>query len=130
MRFVTEAELKNLPSLSREQLDGLEYGVVKVEDDGSILIYNRYESLLANMPVASAEGRNFFTQVAPCTDNRLFFGRFTEGVLAGTLDLTFAYNFTYKMRPTTVDVQIYRDAATKTNWLLIKKKLNTPRCSA
>jgi photoactive yellow protein len=65
-------------------------------------------------------GRNFFTQVAPCTNNRLFRGRFKKGVRRGELDETFTYTYTYKMRPTLVDVHLYRDEAGN-NWITVQK---------
>ena len=76
---------------------------------------------LANIQPADAEGKSFFTQVAPCTNNNLFFGSFKKGVQDGELNVLFPYTFTYRMRPTNVKVHIYRDAATRTNWVLVKK---------
>ena len=114
--------LYNLGHLSRDQADGANFGIVKVDDQGQILLYNKYESELAGVPVASAEGKNFFTQVAICTNNRLFFGEFKDGVTSGHLDASFNYVFTYKMKPTNVMIQLYRDQASSTNWIFVKKK--------
>ena len=114
--------LYNLGYLSRDQADAAQFGIVKVDDQGQILLYNRYESELAGFPVASAEGKNFFTQVAICTNNRLFFGKFKDGVASGHLDVSFNYVFTYKMKPTNVIIQLYRDQASSTNWIFVKKK--------
>lgn len=114
--------LYNLGYLSRDQADAANFGIVKVDDQGQILLYNRYESELAGVPVASAEGKNFFTQVAICTNNRLFFGKFKDGVASGHLDVSFNYVFTYKMKPTNVIIQLYRDQASSTNWIFVKKK--------
>ena len=72
--FISQDELRSLPSMSRAQLDALGYGAVKVDDAGVIELYNRYEAELANIQPADAEGKSFFTQVAPCTNNNLFFG--------------------------------------------------------
>ncbi|HRG75923.1 MAG TPA: photoactive yellow protein [Leptospiraceae bacterium] len=114
--------LYNLGHLSRDQADNANFGIVKVDDQGQILLYNKYESDLAGVSVASAEGNNFFTQVAICTNNRLFFGKFKDGVTSGHLDASFNYVFTYKMKPTNVMIQLYRDQATSTNWIFVKKK--------
>ena len=114
--------LYNLGHLSRDQADNANFGIVKVDDQGQILLYNKYESDLAGVSVASAEGKNFFTQVAICTNNRLFFGIFKDGVTSGHLDASFNYVFTYKMKPTNVMIQLYRDQATSTNWIFVKKK--------
>ncbi len=114
--------LYNLGYLSRDQADAANFGIVKVDDQGQILLYNRYESELAGVPVATAEGKNFFTQVAICTNNRLFYGKFKDGVASGHLDVSFNYVFTYKMKPTNVIIQLYRDQASSTNWIFVKKK--------
>ena len=114
--------LPHLAAMSREQLNALDFGVVKVSATGIIEIYNRYESELACVPPAKAEGKNFFTQVAPCTNNRLILGRFKEGVEVGSMDVSIPYTFTYKMRPTNVKIHLYHDEASKTNWVVVHKR--------
>jgi photoactive yellow protein len=114
--------INNIAYLTREAADSKDFGIVKVDDTGIIQLYNKYESELAGVPVANAEGRNFFTQVAICTNNRLFYGKFKDGVLKKQLDATFYYVFTYKMKPTNVVIKLYRDPNTQTNWIFIKKR--------
>jgi photoactive yellow protein len=97
------------------------FGIVRLADDGTVEFYNRYESNLSGVAPSDAVGQNFFTRLAPCSNNQLFWGRFKEGVEAGTLDERFSYTFTYKVRPTLVDVRLYRDEAGH-NWVLIHKR--------
>ncbi len=120
MSFVSSNLLDNL-GRDRELADDEGCGVVQVDDAGTILLFNKYESEMTGIDSSFAEGRNFFTQVAPCANNRLFFGRFKDGVAKGALDERFKYTFTYKMRPTPVDVHLYRDEASATNWLFLKR---------
>jgi photoactive yellow protein len=122
--FKTEVAdiLGSLNSLSRDSADARDFGIVKVDESGVIQLYNKYESDLAGVPIANAEGKNFFTQVAICTNNRLFYGKFKEGVGKGSLDSTFYYVFTYKMKPTNVVIRLYRDQNSGTNWIFIKKR--------
>jgi len=101
-------------------IDKLNFGVIKVDDEGEVEFFSKYESDLSGVAKEQAEGRNFFTQVAPCTNNRLFRGRFKKGVRRGELDETFTYTYTYKMRPTLVDVHLYRDAEGN-NWIMVQK---------
>ncbi len=122
MSFVSTDILTKLPTMTRGQIDALDFGVVKVDDSGTILIYNRYEAELACVSPSHAESKNFFTQIAPCTNNRLVYGKFKEGLTAGKLDVNIAYTFTYKMKPTNVAIHLYRDSVTKTNWVLVKKR--------
>jgi photoactive yellow protein len=119
--FVTEDILRRLPSMSRAEVDAQDFGIVKVDDNGNITLYNRYEADLASVEPSAAEGKSFFTQIAPCTNNTLFFGNFKRGVKEGKLNALFPYTFTYRMRPTNVKVHMYRDANTRTNWVLVKK---------
>lgn len=103
-----------------DQLDNAPFGIIKVDDEGEVEFFNQYESELSGMDPEEVLGRNFFTQVAPCTNNRLFRGRFKKGVRRGELDETFTYTYTYKMRPTLVDVHMYRDEAGN-NWITVQK---------
>ncbi len=121
MSFVKPEILRDIPYMSRTQLDALEFGCVRVDDGGSVQMYNKYESELANVDPADAIGRNFFRELAPCTNNRLVFGRFKDGVAAGKLDAVVTYAFTYKMRPTLVNIHLFRDPQTKTNWVMVKR---------
>ena len=103
-----------------QELNAVQFGIIEVDDDGVVQFFNQYESDLSGVEPSEAEGRNFFTQVAPCTNNRLFRGRFRKGVRRGEMDETFTYTYTYKMRPTLVEVHLYRDEANN-NWIMVEK---------
>ena len=120
MSFVGSDLLAKLPNLSKEEADRLDYGVVKVSDEGKIEIYNKYEADMAGVAPSMAMGKNFFTEIAPCTNNRLVFGKFKKGVESGSLDHQLAYTFTYKMKPTNVDIHMLRDGGS--NWIFVKAK--------
>lgn len=121
MSFVDRSLLENLGSFDRAQADASSFGVVKLDGEGKVLLYNRWESELAGVPVEQAEGKNFFREVAPCTNNRLVFGRFKKGVEQRELDVEFKYTFTYKMKPTNVVIRLYHDPASATNWVFVAK---------
>ncbi|MEF8816696.1 MAG: PAS domain-containing protein [Salinibacter sp.] len=103
------------------ELDAAPFGIIQIDDAGVVQFYNRYESNLSGVDPEDAVGTNFFTELAPCSNNPLFLGRFKDGVREGELDEYFTYTFTYKMRPTLVDVHLYRDTAGN-NWILIQKR--------
>jgi photoactive yellow protein len=119
--FVPENILQKLATLRRAEADEQDFGIVKVDDAGVIQLYNKYESELAGIEPKDAEGKNFFTQVAPCTNNRLFYGRFKDGVAGDNLNVALPYTFTYKMRPTNVKIHLLRDKPSKTNWVFVKR---------
>ncbi|MCX8000611.1 MAG: photoactive yellow protein, partial [Leptospiraceae bacterium] len=84
--FVDKTLLERLNFLSAAEADTYPFGIIKVSDEGIIEIYNRYESELAGVPIQNAVGKNFFTQVAICTNNKLFYGRFKEGIIKKDLN--------------------------------------------
>ncbi len=119
MSFVPQAVIDSIAQLTRTQADAQPFGVVQVTDEGVVKLYNRWESELAGVAVSAAEGRNFFSQVAPCTNNRLVFGKFKDGVQKGHLDAEFNYTFTYKMKPTNVALRLFHHAPSATNWVFV-----------
>jgi photoactive yellow protein len=119
MSFVPPQFLAQLHAVDRPLADAQPFGIVQVDDTGVIRLYNRWESEMAGVPVSAAEGRNFFTQVAPCTNNRLVYGRFRDGVAKGELDEEFNYTFTYKMKPTNVQIRLVRHVPSRTNWVFV-----------
>lgn len=112
-----------LPRMSRAEIDALHVGVVQLDDDGVVLLYSRREEQFSGISTESAMGRNFFTEVAPCTNNRLIYQPFRDGVARNHLDLTIEYTFSVQMPPTNVQLHMYRDGATRTNWLIVDPEL-------
>lgn len=87
-----------ISKLSPEALDDLPYGLLTVDAEGSVVFYNDTESRLAGFPKDRVLGRNFFREVAPCTQVREFEGRFHElvrdpvGVRVQSFDFVFAFD--------------------------------------
>jgi photoactive yellow protein len=121
LTFDAEGVGERLRKASPEALNEADFGIIRLDDEGIVEFYNRYESELSGVPPSEAIGKNFFTHLAPCSNNQLFQGRFEEGVRKSRLDERFTYTFTYKMRPTLVDVRLYRDEAGQ-NWVMIHKR--------
>jgi photoactive yellow protein len=118
--FVPAEVLAATGVLSRQEVDALSFGAVQCDDTGRVLLYNRAQAAFANLESSRVEGRNFFTQVAPCSNNVLFHGEFKRGVASNCLNKTFAYVFTYRMKPTPVQIHLYRDPTSRTNWIFIR----------
>jgi photoactive yellow protein len=59
---------------------------------------------------------NFFTDVAPCTNNYLVAGRFDE---PGALDERLDYVFTFRMKPTPVRLRLMRDEGADRQFLAV-----------
>lgn len=114
--------MAKLSTLTQEEADAFDIGIVEVDDNGSIKLYNTYESELVGVQKDHAIGKNFFTTIAPCTNNRLFLGAFKGGVQSNSLDKEFNYTFTYKVKPTPVTIHLYRDASSNRNYIFVKKR--------
>jgi len=120
--FVPAETLEQLPTIDRARADQLPFGLVKVDDEGKIQLYNKYESQLSGLAPGDVEGKNFFTQVAPCTNNDIFYGSFRKGVRENDLNMLFLYTFTYKMAPTNVKVHLYRHPSSGENFVLVQRR--------
>ncbi len=80
---------QTIDSIGEKELDSLPYGVIQIDAQGTVLRYNAYEEGLSGLTRQKVVGKNFFKQIAPCTDMQEFYGRFREGVAAGELALHF-----------------------------------------
>jgi photoactive yellow protein len=120
--FVPASVLENLGSLSAAQADSFNFGVVKLDEKGQILLYSKFNyDHFAYSNSKNVIGRNYFTEVAPCSNNFLFSGRFLRGVEMGVLNQVFDYVFTYKIEPVKVRIHLFHDKKSGTNWIFVKK---------
>lgn len=120
-QFVPDDVLANLANLTRADADACDFGIIQVDDSSRVLLYNQYQGNLANMTASQVEGRSFFGEIAPCTNTSLFAGIFKKGVAANNLNVMFPYVFNYKLQPTPVNIHLYRDNATRTNWIFVQR---------
>jgi photoactive yellow protein len=109
-----------LDELTPRQLDVLPFGAIQLDRAGMILKYNDYESRLARVNKGDAIGKNFFTDVAPCTKVKEFYGRFQEGVANKELFQKFRYRFAFKSGPRDVTVTLFYSDITHTIWVFIR----------
>ncbi|MBC7609690.1 MAG: PAS domain-containing protein [Polaromonas sp.] len=84
----------------------LPFGMVKMDLTGKILEYNMAEAELTGTDPAWALGKNFFHEVATCTNTPAFYGKFVEGVKKGFLNAVFNYSFTHCEIPIRVRVHM------------------------
>ena len=68
--------LEAADGMRAEALDAVPYGLIQLDATGRILAYNATEARLASVPQATALGKAFFTEVAPCCKVPAFHGRF------------------------------------------------------
>ena len=98
-------ELK-LERLEGVDIDCLPFGVVEVDSRGVVRQYNAAESAISGLDRDQVLGRNFFTEVAPCTAMPRLYGRFLRGVRDGSCDFSLRLVFNFKMAPRRVHMRI------------------------
>jgi photoactive yellow protein len=111
--------LDAVDTMGPEELDRLPYGMIQLDRTGRILNYNAVESKLASLRKEDAIGKQFFTEIAPCTKVQEFYGRFKEGVIREALDTSFRFHFAFKQSPRDVTVRLLYSKRTRTVWVLI-----------
>jgi photoactive yellow protein len=111
--------LEAADQMTAAELDHLPYGMIQLDSTGRILNYNAVESRLASLRQDQAIGKQFFTEIAPCTRVQEFYGRFKEGVIREALDTSFHFHFAFKQNPRDVTVRLLYSKRTRTVWVLI-----------
>jgi photoactive yellow protein len=105
-RFIfNEEEVLAMISLGHtEALNRVAFGVVHLNEAGTIVGYSRQESELSGLRPEDVIGRNFFDEVAPCTNKADFRSHFA-GVISGQREFAVVY-YTFPFRPQPVPVQV------------------------
>jgi chemotaxis family two-component system sensor kinase Cph1 len=106
----------SLENMTAAEQDALPYGLIQLGRDGTVLTYNASESRLAQRDPARVIGRNFFTEVAPCTRARIFETQFQSGMQLRKLDCEFDYLFAFK-EPRRVLIRMKYSPATDSCWV-------------
>jgi photoactive yellow protein len=105
--------------IPEESKDRLPFGLIKLDKLGKILEYNMAQASLAGISAKEAIGKNFFLDLAVCTQRPEFFGKFKEGVDRGILNTVFEFTFDLRMTPTRVRVHMV--LVQQSVFLMVKK---------
>jgi photoactive yellow protein len=116
---LSEGKLDSIGRMNAEELDELPFGAIQLDADGTIITYNRKESEISGRARDRVLGRNFFTEVAPCTNVQQFAGRFREGIAAKNLNAVFPYRFDFEMEPRDVTITLFYSSASGTAWVFV-----------
>lgn len=110
-----------MTKLDRNEIANLPYGGVELDRNGTILFYNQAEADICSRDSRGMAGKNFFREVAPCTNRPEFRGRFDE-IVAGTKSMAmFDYTFDYNMKPTRVSIQMKKSIQGDSVWIFVKR---------
>lgn len=121
---------RDIDALSDSELDRLSFGVICLDELGTILRYNLAESRMARLDRNQVVGKDFFTEVAPCTRGPAFEGRFRAYVAGEAIEdiVRFDYLFDFKFGAQEVSIEIVRARAAPRYYLLVnRRKVLGPR---
>ncbi len=118
--------LQSADEMSPVELDQLPYGMIQLDGTGRILRFNAVESRLSSLPQQQQIGKQFFTEVAPCTKVQEFYGRFKEGVTREALDTSFQFHFAFKQNPRDVTVRLFYSKRTRSVWVMVSDREGNP----
>ena len=121
VKFGQEDIANTLSKMSDKDLDGLAFGAIQLDKNGTILQYNAAEGDITGRDPEEVKGKNFFREVAPCTNTDEFYGKFRKGVEAGDLNTLFEYTFDYNMMPTKVKVHMKKALSGDGYWVFVKR---------
>jgi photoactive yellow protein len=110
-----------LAKMNDTQLNQLAFGAVEVDATGKILKYNAAEGAITGRDPKAVIGKNFFKEVAPCTNRPEFKGVFDAGVKQGKFSSLFEYVFDNKMNATKVQVHMKSAISGTSFWIFVKR---------
>ncbi len=115
-QFGDPALLDALETAPLSDIDQLGFGLIVMDREGAVLGYNQRESKLSGLPATGVTGRNFFTEVGPCTNNHLVAQRFAGH---DELDEQLDYVFTFRMAPAPVRLRLLARAGSPRQYLAV-----------
>jgi len=110
-----------LSKMNDAQLNKLAFGNVERDANGKILKYNAVEGAIAGRDPKAVIGKNFFTEVTPCTHRPEFKVVFDASVCAKNLKTLFEYAFDHQIRPTKAAIHMKRAISGDTCWMFVKR---------
>jgi len=124
---------QDLTQLSAAEFDAMPFGMIRLNRQGVVKVYNQWEATLARRNAQEVIGKNFFTDVAPCTNVAEFRGKLEELFQSPTKTHIFDYNFAFPWGVRRVRVRFVVESADEC-WVLVtnvdKAKPNLPASAA
>ena len=119
--FDDPALSSRLESMSSEELDALEFGVIGFDANENVTRYNSTESRLAGLSPERVLGHGLFTVVAPCMNNFLVAQRFQDAAAQDeALDASIDYVFTLRMRPRKVKLRLLSSVGSTNRYVVVR----------
>ena len=118
MKFDDVTLLAMLNAAPASVLDTLPFGVIGLDGEGLVEVYNSHEAAAAGLTRERVLGRHFFFDVAPCMNNFMVAERLEN---EDVLDSTLPYVLTFRMRPTPVRLRLLRAPGCQRRYVLVER---------
>ena len=115
-----------LTRIPRKGRDRMQFGIIELDLRGTIMAYNMGEAKVSGRNAADMIGKNFFSDIAPCTKTPEFYGRFKAGVEKGNFSARFDYLFNHEMNPVAVRVSMMMSTIDDENRVLLLIRVLPP----
>lgn len=117
-----DAFVAGIDQLSRDAIDALPFGVVRLDSEGRITSFSAVEARQSGVGERPVLGRRFFADLAPCMWTAAFQQRYDLAAAAGTLDVTFDQIGDFDSRTRHLRVRI-RSATGGGAWVFIDRRV-------
>lgn len=117
-----DAFVAGIEQWSRDAIDALPFGVIRLDADGRITSFSAVEASQSGVGERPVLGRRFFTDLAPCMWTEAFQQRYDQAVAAGTLDVTFDQIGDFDSRTRHLRVRV-RSAMGGGAWVFIDRRV-------
>jgi photoactive yellow protein len=114
-------DVDNILNREPQRAEYLPFGAVLLDRQGTIVKYNKAESIIANRNPADVIGRNFFNEIAPCAKGKRFHGEFLKFHQTGQINVMFDYRFAYKGADVGVRIHLKSQPDGQYCWLFVKR---------
>lgn len=115
-----EAIIGEVGTMAPSEFDSLPFGAIQLDAEGNVLLYNKAEEKISGRGRSEVVGKNFFSQVAPCTRVKRFFGAFQAGLERRELNEVFDFTFQFPGNPRDVRIRmIYSATPQPCVWIFV-----------
>jgi photoactive yellow protein len=118
LRHIEQITSSDLTKLNPAEFDALPFGMIQLDAAGMVKAYNAWEARLARRDAKDVIGKNFFTDVAPCTNVAAFRGKLDELAERGEKTYIFDYDFLFPWGTRRVRIRFVVDSLDE-RWVLV-----------
>jgi photoactive yellow protein len=116
---------QDLADISPADFDTMPFGMIRLDRHGIVKTFNEWEAKLARRVAQDVIGKNFFKDVAPCTDVADFRGKLDELAASGEKTYIFDYEFLFPWGIRRVRVRFVIESDDE-RWVLVTNVAEVP----